>query len=47
MMPSSIYIALCYKPTSILTIFQSKIKLSPYSGQQDNMDILWEDIPTL
>ena len=46
-MPSSKYIALCYKLTSIRTIFQSKIKLSPYSGQQDNMDILWDDISTL
>lgn len=47
MMPSSKYVALCDKPTFILTIFQSIIKLSPYSGQQDNTDILWEDISTL
>lgn len=47
MMPSSTYTALCYKLTSILSIFQSIIKLSPYAGQQDNMDMLWDDISTL
>ena len=47
MMPISTYTALCYKLTSILSIFQSIIKLSPYAGQQDNMDMLWDDISTL